>query len=92
MATSAKLTTRVSTKGQVILPKSIRDRRNWGPGARLIVEDTEAGVLLRAAPAFEKTTLDQVCGSLQGSGRTLTLTLEEMDAAVAEEARRRAGD
>lgn len=87
---ATKLTTRLSTKGQVILPKPIRDRRNWGPGVRLVVEDTEAGVLLRAAPAFEETAIDQVFGSLHRPGRALTI--EEMDAAVAAEARRRARD
>ncbi|WP_398473141.1 AbrB/MazE/SpoVT family DNA-binding domain-containing protein, partial [Tardiphaga sp.] len=34
----ANLTTLVSTKGQVILPKAIRDQRNWSPGTRLTVE------------------------------------------------------
>ena len=86
----ASLTTRLSSKGQVILPKPIRDRRNWTPGARLIVEDTEAGVLLRAAPLFEPTTMDQVYGALHRPGRALTI--EEMDAAIDAEARDRARD
>jgi hypothetical protein len=37
MASSRKLTIRLSTKGQVILPKSIRQRRHWDPGTRFIV-------------------------------------------------------
>ncbi len=83
------LTTRLSSKGQVILPKPIRDRRNWGPGARLIVEETEAGVLLRAAPLFPPTTIDQVFGMLKRPGQR-ALTIEEMDEGVARGARRRA--
>jgi len=39
----APLTTIVSTKGQVILPKAIRERRRWPAGTRLTVEDTDAG-------------------------------------------------
>src|SRR5436309_3010030 len=52
MAAIETLTTTVSTKGQVILPKAVRERRNWGAGTRLVVEDTPEGVLLKAAPVF----------------------------------------
>jgi AbrB family looped-hinge helix DNA binding protein len=89
MAAPQRLTTRLSSKGQVILPKPIRDRRKWSAGVCLIVEDTEAGVLLRPAPLFEPTTIDQVFGMLRRPGRR-ALTVEEMDAGVAKEARRRA--
>jgi len=81
-------TTTVSTKGQVILPKSIRDQRRWGAGTRLVVEDTPNGVVLRAAPLFAPTSIDDVFGSLAHSGPAITL--EEMDAAIAAEAKRRA--
>ena len=54
MASAEKLTITLSTKGQVILPKSIRQRRRWDVGTRLIVEDTPEGVLLRAAPIFKR--------------------------------------
>ena len=36
MAAVETLTTTVSTKGQVILPKAIRQRRNWAAGTRLV--------------------------------------------------------
>ena len=45
---AAKLTTVVSTKGQVILPKAIRLERRWQTGTRLLVENTSDGVLLSA--------------------------------------------
>jgi len=85
-----QVTTTVSTKGQVILPKAIRQQRRWDAGTKLIVEDREDGVLLRAAPLFAPTEIDAVFGSLPYSGKAKTV--EEMDAAVAAEARRRAGD
>lgn len=87
MASAQKQTIRVSTKGQVILPKSIRQRRHWDAGTRLIVEDTADGVLLKAEPVFEPTRPDEVFGSLKVSGPPKTL--EEMDAGVTAEARRR---
>src|SRR5271156_6295381 len=55
MATVETLTTTVSTKGQIILPKAIRQRRNWAAGTRLVVEDTPDGVVLKAAPVFAPT-------------------------------------
>lgn len=82
--------TTVSTKGQVILPKQIRDRRRWPPGTRLIVEDTPDGVLLRPAPLFHAARPAEVYGSLRVSGEPKTL--EEMEEGILAEARRRAGD
>jgi AbrB family looped-hinge helix DNA binding protein len=90
MARTERLTTVVSTKGQVILPKVVRQHRNWPAGTRLVVEETSEGVLLRMAPLFEPTKVADVFGSLKGDGRARTI--EEMDAAIAHEARRRAGD
>ncbi len=87
MATMVRLTTKLSTKGQVILPKAIRQNRDWRPGARLTVEDTPEGVLLKAAPLFPPTTIEAVFGVLAWTGKPRTI--EEMDAAVLAEARRR---
>ena len=86
MAVNA-LTTTVSTKGQVILPKQIRERRAWGAGTRLLVEDTPEGVLLKPAPVFAETRPEDVFGSLPHTGRPKSI--EEMDAGVLAEARRR---
>lgn len=90
MAAPERLTTIISTKGQVILPKAIRDRRRWSAGTKLAVEETSEGVLLKASPIFPETDIDAVAGSLKRPG--LALTLKEMDDAVAREAKRRARD
>jgi AbrB family looped-hinge helix DNA binding protein len=82
------ITTVISTKGQVILPKTIRDQRHWAAGTRLTVEDTPEGVLLKATPLFAQTEVSSVFGSLQHGGPALTL--EDMDKAIAQEAKRRA--
>jgi AbrB family looped-hinge helix DNA binding protein len=82
-----KLTTTVSTKGQVILPKAIRDQRNWPAGTELIVEDTPEGVLLKAKPLFPRTRPQDVFGSASYKGRPKTI--EEMNAGIAAEAKRR---
>ena len=86
-----RITTIVSTKGQVILPKVIRQRRHWEPGTRLVVEDTADGVLLKTAPVFAPTRPEDVFASLAYAGPPKTL--DDMEAGIAAEARRRhAGD
>lgn len=90
MARTEGLTTTVSTKGQVILPKAVRQRRRWDTGTRLTVEETEEGVLLKPAPLFAPTDVGSVFGSLAYGGKAKSI--EEMDSAVADEARRRARD
>ena len=87
MAAVEPLTTTVSTKGQVILPKAIRQRRHWEPGTHLVVEDIPEGVLLKAAPVFAPTRPEDVAGMLAYRGRPRTL--DEMDAAITAEAKRR---
>jgi AbrB family looped-hinge helix DNA binding protein len=87
MANAGKLTTTVSTKGQIILPSAIRRRREWGAGTRLLVEETSEGVLLKSAPAFAPTLPEDVFGMLPYKGEPKTL--EEMEAGVLAETRRR---
>ena len=86
-ARTMDLTVTLSTKGQLILPKSIRQRRRWEAGTRLVVEETADGVLLKSAPLFEPSNPDEVFGSLKVSGPPKTL--EEMDAGILAEAKRR---
>ena len=87
MASTEQLTVRLSTNGQVILPKSIRQRRHWDAGTRLIIEDTADGVMLKAAPVFERTQPGKIFGFLKVSGPPKSVN--EMDAGVSAEARRR---
>jgi AbrB family looped-hinge helix DNA binding protein len=89
MAKSAS-STRVSTKGQVILPKPVRDRLHWVPGTELSVEETAEGVVLKRCVQRPAAKLDDVFGSLRAKGQHLSLA--DMDAAVASEAARRARD
>ena len=90
MGVQERITTVISTKGQVILPKAIREQRHWAAGTRLTVENTPDGVLLKATPAFPETSVDAVFGSLRNSGNALSV--EDMDAVIAQEAKRRARD
>ncbi|GGE08524.1 AbrB family transcriptional regulator [Rhizobium anhuiense] len=87
MTRAESLITTVSTKGQVILPKAVRQRREWAAGTRLIVEETAEGVLLKQAPAFAPTDPSDVFGMLPFSGEPKTL--DDMEDGLLAEARRR---
>ena len=91
MLTPEPLTTTLSTKGQVILPKAIRQALRWAAGTRLVVENTPDGVLLKPEPVFAETRPEDVFGSLAYDGPSKSP--QEMRAGVLAEARRRhAGD
>jgi AbrB family looped-hinge helix DNA binding protein len=80
--------TTVSTKGQVILPKAIRDQLHWHAGTRLIVEHTTDGVLLKPmTTAFAPTRPEAVFGCLAYKGKPKSV--EQMDAGITAEAKRR---
>lgn len=86
--TTTSLTTIVSTKGQVILPKAIRDQLHWNAGTRLAVEHTADGVLLRTLTAvFAPTRPEDVFGCLSYTGTPKSV--EQMDAGIVAETRRR---
>jgi AbrB family looped-hinge helix DNA binding protein len=82
-------TARLSTKGQIILPKNIRDSKDWGAGTEFTVEETGDGILLRPAARFAETTLDDVAGCLHS--RRKAATSAQMRAAANQEVERRHG-
>ncbi len=72
--------TKLSSKGQVIIPKSIRDAHNWQPGQELVAIDTEDGIFLKPKQPFPETSLTNVAGCLPYSGKSKTL--DEIDEAI----------
>jgi AbrB family looped-hinge helix DNA binding protein len=75
----------LSSKGQVIIPKPIRNAHHWKPGQRLEVVDSGEGILLRPAETFPATTLAEVAGCLPYRGKAKTLA--EMEEAIRKGAR-----
>lgn len=65
--------TRLSSKGQVIIPKALRVAHQWETGQELIAVNVGDGILLKPKKPFEPTTLTQVAGCLnyQGSPKSL---------------------
>jgi AbrB family looped-hinge helix DNA binding protein len=80
-------TTRLSTKGQIIVPKAIRAARDWRPGTAFTIEETAEGILLRPRGRFPAASLEDVAGCLRFTGKAKTPT--QMRAAIATEVVRR---
>ncbi len=74
--------TKLSSKGQVIIPKPLRTAHNWDVGQELIVINFEDGVLLKPKKPFVQTDIEDVAGCLKYSGKAKSI--EEMDDAIAQ--------
>jgi AbrB family looped-hinge helix DNA binding protein len=56
-------TTRLSPRGQIVLPKSIRDDREWVAGIEFAIEEAKDGILLRPLRPFPRTELKDVAAA-----------------------------
>ena len=65
--------TRLSSKGQVIIPKALRASHNWEAGQELMAIDVGDGILLKPKKPFPETTLAQVAGCLKYPGKPKSL-------------------
>ena len=73
-------TTLLSSKGQVIIPKTIRSHHHWSPGTRFAIEDVQGGVLLKPISSFATTDLQSGLGCVGYKG--VAKSLDEMQAAI----------
>jgi len=81
--------TKLSTKGQIVLPRSLREARQWRPGTEFLIEERPDGVLLK--PHHDNHGRGRKWRDILGIAkyRGLPRTLREMDEAVLGEARKR---
>jgi len=78
---------RLSTKGQLVIPKEMRERHGWPPGTELEVVDQGTHLLILSAAAPPVTEVENLVGCTGYSGPRRSL--QQMEDAVREEARRR---
>jgi AbrB family looped-hinge helix DNA binding protein len=69
--------TRLSSRGQIVLPKVLRERHGWKEGTEVEVEEVEGGVILRFAPAPRPSSLDDLLGCSGYRGPRWTLEAME---------------
>lgn len=80
------MTTKLSSKGQIVLPKEIRDALGWREGTELAVEETTDGVRLRPVHAQDDVTLEELVGCVGYDGPPRTI--EDMDRAILQAVRK----
>lgn len=78
--------TRLSTKGQLIVPQEVRESLGWVPGTLLDVEVTGDAIIVKRAPDVPRTTIDDLLGCVDYRGPRISI--EEMDEAIAKAARK----
>lgn len=55
-------TTTMSSKGQIVVPKSLRESLDWPPGAKLKIEKTEKGFSVERLEEFPSRSIEEVLG------------------------------
>ena len=77
-------TVKLSSKGQFVLPKAIRDRHHWDAGTEFLIIDRGTELEIKPTTLFPPTELESP--DTQAVYRGKPLSLEEMDQAVMAEA------
>ena len=65
---------RATTRGQVVIPKAVRDALNIEAGTELIVESRGDTVIYRTPPKKRKHGIDDLIGCLPYSGAPKTIS------------------
>ncbi|MEQ1696964.1 MAG: AbrB/MazE/SpoVT family DNA-binding domain-containing protein [Hyphomicrobiaceae bacterium] len=80
-------TTRLSSKGQIIIPKAVRDAHGWAEGVEFVIEEFGDGIVLRPARLFPATKAEDVFGCLKYDGPPKSL--EDMQRGIDDALRER---
>jgi len=78
-------TTRLSNKGQVVIPKAIRVLHGWKPGIEFVIENVGDGIKLKPMKPYKETTIEEVIGCVGYKGPKKSL--KDMEAAIAKGAK-----
>lgn len=82
-----KAATRLTSKGQVVIPKAIRARRRWGAGTRLEVEELPDGAIRLSAGTEDP--IENAFGCVTEGDALAALEAEHRAEVRADERRRR---
>lgn len=67
------ITTRISSKGQVVLPKTLRESQRWDAGTELALVPMDGGVFMHPVNPFPPTRVEDVLGSVKYTGKPKSL-------------------
>lgn len=65
-------TLKLSSKGQVVIPKEIRSQLHWDTGAELILVTNDSGITLKTKPKKTGRTLANLIGMLHHEGEPVS--------------------
>lgn len=77
--------TRLSNKGQVVIPKAVRVLHGWKAGLEFAIEDVGDGIKLKPIKPYRETEIDEVIGCVGYEGPKKSL--KDMEAAIAKGAK-----
>lgn len=80
--------TRLSNKGQIVIPKGVRVRHGWKAGLEFVIVNLDDGIALKPIKPYRETNIEDVIGCMGYSGPTKSL--EDMEAAIAKGVREQA--
>jgi AbrB family looped-hinge helix DNA binding protein len=79
--------TRLSNKGQIVIPKQVRAAHGWEPGLEFSVEDMGDSIKLKPIKPYAETKIGDVLGCVNYNGPKKSL--KEMEAAIAQGVRKK---
>lgn len=75
-------TTKMSSKGQVVIPEEIRQRLGLKPGAQFVVVGENDVVILKALAPPSLAEFDELISQARGQGRRVGLKKSDVSKAV----------
>lgn len=85
-------TTRMSSKGQVVIPEEIRSKLGLHAGAQFVVMAARGAVVLRQLTAPSMAEFDAIVSTARATARRTGMKKSDILAAIAKVRKRRAGD
>lgn len=83
----AMKTATLSSRGQIVIPKALRESRHWCVGTTFVVHEVPQGILLEPVSRFMPSRLEDVMGCAAYRGPALSQA--DIDAALSADVARR---
>jgi AbrB family looped-hinge helix DNA binding protein len=77
--------TRLSNKGQIVIPKAVRVSHGWKPGLEFVIENVDDGIKLKPVKPYGVTRIEEVMGCVGYEGPRKSL--KDMEEAIAKGAK-----
>lgn len=77
--------THLSSKGQVIIPKKVREQHSWHSGAKFLIINFEDGIVLKPVKPKQQVNITDLIGIANYKGKRKSLAA--MEAGIAKGAK-----